>query len=75
MAPEFFNEKTYTKAVDIWALGVMYHEILFDELYFIGKSAFEVSENIIKKPYIVKKPHLVSKESQDFLYKCINKRF
>lgn len=37
----------------------MYHEILFDELYFIGKSAFEVSENIIKKPYIVKKVILI----------------
>lgn len=42
-APEFFKEKSYDSKVDIWAIGVMYHEMLFGELYFIGQSHFEVS--------------------------------
>jgi len=36
MAPEFFTSNNYDKSIDVWAVGVMYHEILFDELYFIG---------------------------------------
>jgi len=38
MAPEFFNSKSYSLSVDVWALGVMLHQIIFGELYFMGKS-------------------------------------
>lgn len=35
MAPEFYNSMEYGIEVDIWALGVMMHECLFGELYFL----------------------------------------
>lgn len=59
MAPEFFKENSYDKSIDVWAVGVMFHELLFDELYFIGKSQYEVSKNIIEKPYVIQKAHLI----------------
>ena len=40
MAPEFFNDQGYSISVDVWALGVMYHEMLFGELYFIGQNTY-----------------------------------
>lgn len=43
MAPEFFKDPSYDKLVDIWAIGIMYHEMLFNELYFMGNSQYEVS--------------------------------
>jgi len=73
MAPEFFKEKSYDSRVDIWAIGVMYHEMLFGELYFIGQSHMEVSKKIVEKPYTIQKPHLISPESQDFLMRSIEK--
>jgi calcium-dependent protein kinase len=38
MAPEFFNSKSYDGAIDVWALGCMFHEMLFGEIYFIGST-------------------------------------
>jgi len=39
MAPEFFNSNQYDgNQVDIWAMGLLFHEILFGEIYFIGNS-------------------------------------
>jgi calcium-dependent protein kinase len=35
MAPEFYNSMEYGIEVDIWALGVMMHECLFGELFFL----------------------------------------
>lgn len=46
MAPEMFKNSDYTKSVDVWALGVMYHQMLFGELYFIGKNHLQVADNI-----------------------------
>ena len=43
MAPEFFTKKEYNIEVDVWAIGIMLHELLFNELYFIGNSHYEVS--------------------------------
>ena len=54
MAPEFFGEETnYTTEVDVWALGCVYHEILFGNIYYIGRSQNEVSKNILNKQYLV----------------------
>ena len=50
MAPEFFNSNSYDgNQIDIWALGLLFHEILFGEIYFIGSSQYEVSQKILNK--------------------------
>ena len=41
MAPEILSaEPNYTVKVDIWALGVMYHQMLFGELPFKADTQF-----------------------------------
>lgn len=40
--------------MDIWALGVMSHQILFDEIYFIGKDQFEIKKKVLKTDYQLK---------------------
>ena len=50
-----FKHEGYTNKVDIWATAIMYHEMLFGEIYFIGKSHMEVANNVMNKTYIIKK--------------------
>lgn len=49
MAPEMLGTypSRYTKKVDIWALGVMMHEILTGVNIFKGNSLNEIRNNII----------------------------
>lgn len=54
----------------MWALGVMLHYMLFNKLYFIGSSQYEVTQNILKKKYVIT-DNSVSQQMKDFLYKCI----
>jgi len=63
MAPEFFTKKSYGLAVDVWAIGIMYHEMLFGELYFLGTSHQDVAEKIKNKPYVIMNANKISKNS------------
>ena len=39
MAPEIFDKKKYDKKVDVWALGVLFFQLLFGSLPFNSKKA------------------------------------
>ncbi|CAD8139098.1 unnamed protein product [Paramecium pentaurelia] len=74
MAPEFFNSNQYDgNQVDIWALGLLFHEILFGEIYFIGNSQYEVSQKILSKQYTLGSQHQCCKEIRDLLPRMIEK--
>lgn len=73
MAPEIFQNKEYSNKVDVWAVGVMLHEMLFGELYFIGNSHMEVANNVQKKNYQLKQPCHLSPETQKLLISCLEK--
>ena len=73
MAPEIFQNKDYDAKVDVWAVGVMLHEMLFGELYFIGNSHMEVATNVQNKKYVIRQPCNLSRELQDLLNKCLEK--
>ena len=73
MAPEIFQNKEYSNKVDIWAVAVVLHEMLFGELYFIGNSHMEVANNVQKKKYELKQPCHLSPETQNLLIKCLEK--
>ena len=42
MAPELLKFHNYVEKVDIWAIGVIAHELLFGEVPFKGVSIDEV---------------------------------
>jgi calcium-dependent protein kinase len=44
MAPEFYSASEYNMKVDVWALGVIFHEMLFGQLFFLdgATTAFQV---------------------------------
>jgi serine/threonine protein kinase len=50
MAPEMlnFSPQNYSSKVDIWALGVMAHEILTGVVVFPGINPAAVRQNILK---------------------------
>ncbi|CAD8115054.1 unnamed protein product [Paramecium sonneborni] len=74
MAPEFFNSDNYNTKVDVWALGLLTHEILFGEIYYIGRSQFEVQQKILTKPYLLNdRKYKISEQFKNLLYKMINK--
>ena len=75
MAPEFFNSNSYDgNQIDIWALGLLFHEILFGEIYFIGSSQYEVSQKILNKQYVLGTQHVLNnKEIRDLLPRMVEK--
>ena len=42
MAPEFYNDDDLTSKVDIWAVGCMFHQMLFGNLAFSGENQNQV---------------------------------
>jgi len=50
MAPEMLsiNPQNYNSKIDIWALGVMAHEILTGVNLFPGMNPYAVRDNILK---------------------------
>lgn len=38
MSPQVLKQKPYTSKSDVWSLGVMYYELLFEKVPYIGKS-------------------------------------
>ncbi|CAK60221.1 unnamed protein product (macronuclear) [Paramecium tetraurelia] len=74
MAPEFFNSDSYNSKVDIWALGLLTHEILFKELYYIGKSQYDIQQKILTKPYLLNdQKYKISEQLKNLLCKMVNK--
>lgn len=73
MSPELLRGEEYGSEVDVWALGVIAHQILFGESYFIGRNESEVKNNVLNKEYLIKEKGVVSSEMADFLYGCLKK--
>ena len=51
----------------------MFHEILFNEIYFIGSTQYEVSMKIMNKPYQIRPEFQCSDEVKDLLPRMIEK--
>ncbi|CAK87134.1 unnamed protein product (macronuclear) [Paramecium tetraurelia] len=51
MAPEIFTNDEYDQKVDMWSLGLVIHQMLFGELYFIGNNHKVIEESIQTKQY------------------------
>ena len=73
MAPEFFNKNSYEPSVDVWALGCVFHEMLFGNVYFTGRSLVEVKRNVLNKIYQIPSVPKVGDLTKQLLTQCIEK--
>ena len=76
MAPELARYEEYSFEVDIWALGVITHNILLGKPPFIGKDKHETFEKICSQevdlePFSKFKNN--GEEIKDFISKCLAK--
>jgi serine/threonine protein kinase len=61
MPPEQFDsDKPYSYKVDIWALGVLFDELLFNELFFYEENLCKLINMIYHTPYFVKDTPIIS---------------
>jgi len=73
MAPEIFEcgeGNYYDKAVDVWALGIMYHEMLFNTRPYEGPQT-KLAEIIRSNPYNPPSFPPISEESKDLLKRML----
>lgn len=56
MAPEIFEKKNYGKSIDVWAIGVLMHNMLFGALPFKSQNMeLEIAQKCQPKFTINKK--------------------
>ena len=76
MAPEIILAKSYGQAVDIWAIGVMAYELLFDEWPFRGVDPNQVHNEIrhkLKKEDTIFTGRTLTDEAKHFIQVCLKK--
>ena len=56
MAPEVIEKKFYSMKADLWSVGIIIYQLLFNEIPFSGRNELEILENIKQKPKL-KKPN------------------
>mmetsp|Transcript_4655 Transcript_4655/g.9091 ORF Transcript_4655/g.9091 Transcript_4655/m.9091 type:complete len:188 (+) Transcript_4655:2050-2613(+) len=76
MAPEMLRQKGYTAAVDLWALGIITHELLCRRHPFSGPTHYEMLVNIVSSPPVLAPKLSVTARHfvRQLLRKCPSKR-
>ncbi len=72
LAPELNNligDKTYNKQVDVWSLGIIFHEMLFGEIP--GDGDYKVMRELFCRDYKVSNGRKVQVEAKDLLEKMM----
>ena len=74
MSPEVMFEKNQSFISDFFAIGVMGYEFMFGFRPYFGRNKLEIKNLMKKKQAIIKNlPPFWSKESMDFINKCLQK--
>jgi NIMA (never in mitosis gene a)-related kinase len=50
MAPEIWTNRHYSKAADVWALGIILHEILTLKHPFASNTKDELKRRVVNEP-------------------------
>lgn len=74
MAPEVLNRQ-YSKACDLWSLGIITHLLLSGEMPFSAATTEELCSQIHNQPVDFSAPlwEHISKEAKHFITRCLNK--
>jgi serine/threonine protein kinase len=73
MAPEVFLSEKYTKAVDLWAVGVLCYVTLSGYFPWQGQTDAEIQESITSQaiPFYSPEFDIISNEAKDFMLKFL----
>jgi hypothetical protein len=71
MAPELLENKTYGYESDIWSVGVVYYQFLTGDYPYNAINDMEILKKIKKGPPNFPPNIKISKESVDFILKCL----
>jgi serine/threonine-protein kinase ULK/ATG1 len=71
MAPELLENKTYGVECDIWSVGVVYYQFLTGDYPYTAINDMEILKKIKKGPPIFPPKIPISKESMDFILRCL----
>lgn len=69
MSPQLLEETTYTQKCDIWALGIVFYQLIFRRLPWNASSISELHDKIIDKP--LKINPLLNDTVKDLLQKML----
>ena len=67
MAPEIINNK-YHQTSDIWSIGIILYQMIFDDLPFKGYKEDEIINNIMKL-----KPDIINKDASPYVKNLLKK--
>lgn len=70
LAPEIIQDKGYTKAVDWWALGVIFYEMMVGFPPFFDKETLNIYKKILKG--VVFFPSSVSGQAKDLIRRLLS---
>ncbi|CAD8137639.1 unnamed protein product [Paramecium octaurelia] len=73
MSPQALGDYDYSEKGDVWAVGVVYFEMLFGRTPFIAQSEAALLSNILNQQLIIPQTPSVSELSKDFIKKCLQK--
>lgn len=73
LAPEIWNDQPCTKKTDVWALGVILHEMCALTVPFLAEDIESLSQKVLnQKPSLL--PHSVNKSFQKIIQRCLLKK-
>ena len=67
MAPEIFEEKSYSFPADIWSIGVIMYALIIGKLPFNGENFYELKEKIIRVDYNFPENAIISNSAKDLI--------
>jgi len=71
MAPQVLKMEKYSTKCDIWAIGLVFYEILFAEVPWHARSELELIELIEKRPLQFPKKPEISANARKFIEGCL----
>ena len=75
MPPEALNENKYSYKSDIWAIGVIFYELLTGKAPWKAKTQKELAKQLVTIPISKIMPKNISQISMDFLQKALTVNF